>query len=64
MTEAAVEEPVAAAPEPAVEEPVAAALEAAVEEAMAAAVEVPVAEVGTPESVPGTEEAGEGEPEA
>jgi len=64
MTEAAVEEPVAAAPEPAVEEPVAAALEAAVEEAMAAAVEVPVAEVATPESVPGTEEAGEGEPEA
>jgi len=63
MTEAAVEEPVAAAPEPAVEEPVAAALEAAVEEAMAAAVEVPVAEVATPESVPGTEEAGEGEPE-
>ena len=64
MTEAAVEEPVAVAPEPAVEEPVAAALEAAVEEAMAAAVEVPVAEVATPESVPGTEEAGEGEPEA
>jgi len=63
MTEAAVEEPVAVAPEPAVEEPVAAALEAAVEEAMAAAVEVPVAEVATPESVPGTEEAGEGEPE-